>query len=163
MKTKAVEDSVVTPEEQVAKNHEEIEVALTGTPEDPLDNGPVHLDPLVLMVRRQYKERGSLVTDPEEEVEEIAVQAFHTEPAHASLRVNHTLNLGDFWSLSVQVGLDVPCYREEYKEAMEFVSKCLADRLVEEIEKGQKRASELRSQRFQRPGSPGGSNQGHPF
>ena len=168
MKTTPVEEGTITPEEQVAQNHEQIEEALTGTPEDPLDDGPVHMEPLVLMVRRQYKESGDLVTDPEEETEEIAVQAFHTEPAHASMRVNHTLNLGDFWSLSVQVGFDVPCYREEYAEAMEFVSNTVVERLGVEIEAGKERASELRARRFQGAGgSPGGtgkgSGSGHPF
>lgn len=169
MKAKPVEEGVTTPEEQVAQAHEEIEETLTGAPDDPLDDGPVYMEPLVLTVRRQYKESGDLVTDPEEKTEEIAVQAFHTEPAHASLRVNHTLNLGDFWSLSVQVGLDVPCYREEHKEAMEFVSNTVIERLGVEIESGKERASELRARRFQKPGSgskpgsSGGSDKDHPF
>jgi hypothetical protein len=156
MKAKPVEEGTITPEEQIEQDHEDVEEALI----DPMDGGPIHIEPLVLMVRRQYKESGDLVTDPEEETEVIAVQSFHTDPAHASLRMNHTLNLGDYWSLSVQVGFDAPCYREEHAEAMEFVVKTVTERLVLEIEKGKERASELRGRRRQQSSSSGGS---HPF
>jgi len=142
MKAKAVKDDHPTVEGQVEKDRESVQETLTEAV-----GGPVHMEPIVLTVRRQYKHSGDLVVDPEEEVEEIAVQDFHVDPAHASLRVNHTLNLGNFWSLSVQVGLDAPHYREEHKEAWEFVAKTVAERLLEQIEAGKERASELRKKR----------------
>jgi len=142
MKAKPVKDDHPTAEKQVEQDMAEVEEALADAV-----SGTVEMRPIVLRVRRQYKHSGDLVIDPEEEVEEIQVQDFHVDPAHAGLRVNHTLNLGNFWSLSVQVSLDVPCYREEYAEAMKFVAKTVADRLGTEIEKGQERASELRKSR----------------
>lgn len=141
MKTNPVKDDHSTPEKQVEEGRDQVEEALTETVEP---GGIVDMKPIVMRVRRQYKESGDLVIDPEEEVEEIAVQDFHTDPAHAGLRVNHTLNLGNFWSLSVQVSLDVPCYREEYAEALEFVAKTVGERLATEIETGKERAAELR-------------------
>jgi hypothetical protein len=142
MKTKAVQGDHPTVEGQVEKDREALQETLTEA-----IGGPVTMEPIVLTVRRQYKQGGDLVIDPEEEVEEIAVQDFHVEPAHAGLRVNHTVNLGNFWSLSVQVSLDVPHYREEHKEAWEFVAKTVADRLMEQIEVGKERASGFRQSR----------------
>jgi len=141
MKAKPVENDLQTVVGQVEKDREQIEAVLSE-----VVGGPVRMEPLVLTVRRQYKEKGDLVTDPEE-VEEIVVQDFHVEPARAGLRVNHTLNLGNFWSLSVQVSFDVPCYREEYSAAMEFVAKTVADRLSTEIETGKERATALQKSR----------------
>lgn len=142
MKTKAVRDDHPTVEKQTEEELEAVQATLTEAV-----GGPVTMEPIVLTVRRQYKQGGDLVVDPEEEVEEIAVQDFHVEPAHANLRVNHTLNLGNFWSLSVQVGFDVPHYREEHKEAWEFVAKTVADRLMAQIEIGKERASDLQKKR----------------
>lgn len=142
MKGKPVEEGAITPEEKVAEDHEAVEEALADAV-----GGTVRMVPLVLIVRRQYKESGDLVIDPEEEVEEIAVQDFHTEPAHAGIRMNHTLNLGNYWSASVQVSFDVPCYREEHEAAFDFVSQTVAARMESEIETAKERAKELRQNR----------------
>lgn len=142
MKTKAVDDDHQTAAKKVEQDMAEVEEALAETMSSTID-----MQPSILRVRRQYKKRGDLVIDPEEEVEEIEVQDFHVDPAHAGLRVSHTLNLGNYWSLSVQVSLDVPCYREEYAEALEFVAKIVGERLTTEIEVGKERTSELRKDR----------------
>ena len=144
MKTTPIEGDPPISEERVEGGIREVEEVLTKTAET---GGIIDMKPVVMRVRRQYKESGDLVIDPEEEMEEIGVQDFHTDPAHVGLRVNHTINLGAFWSLSVQVSLDVPCYREEHAEAMEFVAKTVGERLAIEIETGKERASELRKSR----------------
>lgn len=137
MKTKAVPKPEVEPENQVKQDLEKVEADLT-------EESLVHLEPAVLVVRRQFKEQGEFVVDPEEETEEIAVQDFYTDPARVHLRVNHTNNMGNYWSMSVQVGIDVPCYREEYNEAFDFAAKTVAERLVVEIEKAKERVEVMR-------------------
>lgn len=140
MKTKAVK----TPPERTQATPPE---AVPST--DSADSSGLSscLEPVVLMVRRQFKEGGDLITDPEETTEEMAVQDFAVDPAAVHLRVNHTNNMGNFWSMSVQVGIDVPCYREEYTEAFEFASKVVAERLALELEKGKERTEEMRKRR----------------
>lgn len=163
MKAKPVEEGTSTPEEQVAEDHDAVEKALE---DEGVTDGPLHMEPIVLQVRRQYKQNGVLVTDPEEEVEEIPIQGFEVEPAHVGLRVNHTNNMGNFWSLSVQVSMDVPCYREEHEEAFEFVSKTVVERLGKEILTGAERVKGMdQNMRRGGPGSRkgGGSDSGHPF
>ena len=149
MKAKPVEEERTTPEEQVEEDLASVEETLAAT-------GAVRMEPAVLTVRRQFKENGTLVTDPEEESEEIAVHTFLTDPAHASLRINHTNNMDNYWSMSIQVGLDVPHYIEEHKEAWEFVVSTLTERLGEEIAKGQERVQGMRKRR-------GGHGSNHPF
>jgi len=141
MKTRPVEENHPTVERQVEQDREAMEGLLTD------EGGAVLAEPLVLTVRRMYKEDGDLVTSPDEEVEEIQVQDFHVEPARTSLRVNHTVNLGNFWSLSVQVGVDVPHYREEHEAAWKFAVKTAAERLLDQIELGKARAEELQKRR----------------
>lgn len=166
MKTTPVKDDTVTPEEQVAENHEAVEEALA---KEGVGDGPIRMEPIVLQVRRQYKQNGVLVVDPEEEVEEIPIQGFEVEPAHVGLRVNHTNNMGNFWSLSVQVTMDVPCYREEQEEAFEFVSKTVVDRLGKEILAGAERVRGMdKNMRHggagsRKGGGGSGSDKNHPF
>jgi len=154
MKAKAVGpgDAVTTVEEQHAEDLDNVEKLIAE--EDRIfagEDGPYKAEPIVLTVRRQYKEEGDLVIDPEEETEEIAIQDFYVEPAHSSLKVNHTLNMGQYWSASVQVGINVPHYREEHEAAFKFVAKTVAERLAKEIVKAKDRTEELRSRRG--PGS----------
>lgn len=164
MKTKAVKEGTSTPEEQVAEDHEAVEATLA---EEGVSEGPVRMEPILLSVRRQFKQNGTLVMDPEEEVEEIAIQGFEVEPAHVGLRINHTNNMGNFWSLSVQVSMEVPCYREEHAEAFEFVSKTIIERMGKEILAGAERVKGMdQNMRRGGPGSRqggGDSNSGHPF
>lgn len=157
MKARPVETGVTAPVEQV---HEEIEEMLEG----PVGEAPVRMKPVLLTVQKQYKQSGQLMTDPDEDSEEITVQGFHVEPALASMRVNHTVNLGNYWSLSVQVGMEVPCYREEYADAMGFIAETVGTRLGIEIERGKERVSAMRGQAHT-PSSGSGRSPGksHPF
>jgi len=150
MKTRAVPDNYPTAEGQVKEDLDRLEEVMMEDLDEEV-SGPIKLEPIVFRVQRQYKESGDLVIDPEEETEEIEVQGFHVEPAHATLQVSHTLNMGQYWSTTVRVGMDVPCYREEYEKAFEFVVKTITERLAGEIVKAKERTEELRGRRG--PGS----------
>lgn len=107
--------------------------------------------PIVLRVKRQFSEEGDLVTEPEEETETIAVSTLHTEPAYVRLKAGHTNNVAKFWSVTVQISVDVPCHKEELDGALKFASKTVEKHLVQEVKKATERSEHMR----------GGS--GHPF
>lgn len=112
--------------------------------------------PTVLRVLRQFTEEGDLVEDPEESAETIAVQRLEAEPAYVRLKAGHTNNVAKFWSVTVQVAIDVPCYKEEIVSAFKFASKTIEDRLVEEVKKATIRSEQMRGGRM-------GNGSEHPF
>lgn len=140
MKATVVEEAV-TAEDQVEKDLAEVEERLAEIA------GPVQVEPLVLMVRRQYTEEGELIGAPDEETEELALQDFAVEPARTGLSLSQTLNMGQYWSAQVRVSLTVPCHREEAVPAFEFAAKFVTERLAVETEKARKRIEELRGDR----------------
>lgn len=140
MKARAVPEGTKTVEDQLKEELEYVEKTLLG--EEP--DGLMCIESSTVRVRRQYREEGDLVTDPEEEFEEIAVQDFVVEPARTGLRVGHTINMGQYWSLQVQVEVSVPCYREELPQAFDFAAKFAVERLQREIERGKERTQERR-------------------
>ncbi len=63
----------------------------------------------------------------------IKVGVFQTATAKVSVSKGLTINLGNFESARVTVGLDLPCYVEETKEIEEVVNKMVEDRIQAEV------------------------------
>jgi len=152
---KSVEDSVI---DHIREAHaKEVDEAFKRSLEEAEEGltlncgGEVYEAPVVLRVKRQFSEEGYLVTEPEEEAETIAVSALHTEPAYVRLKAGHTNNVAKFWSVTVQVSVDVPCHKEEMEGALKFASKTVEKHLVQEVKKATDRSEQMR----------GGST--HPF
>ena len=138
MKAKAVEKDHPTTEAQVEKDLEQFEEELAREADQIEARATVS-------VRRMFKHSGELLTDdPEEEDADIEVLVFEVEPAQTSLRSGVTLNMGNYYSMTVQVHVSVPCYREELEGAAEFASNFVAKRLDQEIESGQERIRAIR-------------------
>lgn len=81
-----------------------------------------------VFVTKTFKE------DSESAEEVIAVHRFITEPAKVEFRVGITVNLGNFESARVDVGVMIPTYREEVEAATEFAKQFVTARLVAEVE-----------------------------
>lgn len=65
--------------------------------------------------------------------EVLEVRLFVTEPAVVSRGYGLTLNLGNYESARVDVGIKVPCYREEAEVADVFARKWCEDRIQDEV------------------------------
>lgn len=72
--------------------------------------------------------------DPEEEMEEIEVHRFATQPA--MVRFSYPLKMTkSFQSVGIEVGVEVPCYVEEIEDGLEKASQLVAARLKVEVPK----------------------------
>jgi len=80
-----------------------------------------------ILVTRQYPK-----SKVEESRETLEVLAFVTEPAKVTVELGVTLNLGDYESARVTVGVSAPCYREEVMDAYQHWLQFAKTRLVEE-------------------------------
>jgi len=114
--------------------------------------GSVDKSGIVVSVKRQFKEDGDLF-GIDDDSDEMNVRDFCVEPARTGIRLNTTVNMGNFWSVSVQVNVDVPCYFEELDSAFNFAAKFAAERLESETEKAKARVEELRKKRNPKKGS----------
>lgn len=70
---------------------------------------------------------------PQTEEETLAVHRFATEPAKIELSLGLTINLGNFESARLLVGMQVPCYKEESDDAFEWAKSWISDRLQTEV------------------------------
>jgi len=70
---------------------------------------------------------------PTEENMTIDVRLFETDPAIITRGYGLTLNLGNYESARVDVGIKLPCYREETKEGDEFCKKWCEERIRQEV------------------------------
>lgn len=66
--------------------------------------------------------------------ETLEVRQFASFPAVVKVSYGTTINLGNFQSAKVNVGVELPCYVEEIDEAYAFGSKFVESRLSEEVE-----------------------------
>lgn len=66
---------------------------------------------------------GGKVIQKEEKDTVLAVREFVTEPASVSREYGLTINLGNFESARVTVGVVLPCYREEINDANDLAKK----------------------------------------
>ena len=65
--------------------------------------------------------------------EVIAIHKFISEPARVEVSLGLTLNLGNFESARLSVGVTVPCYKEETDAAFEFAKEWVASRVATEV------------------------------
>lgn len=72
-------------------------------------------------VNRQYRE-GKIITKEEDEEEVIDVFNYQQPVAHVSVSYAKTINLGNYESIKLQVGVTVPCYVEEIDDAFEYAA-----------------------------------------
>lgn len=84
-------------------------------------------------IGKQFKENG--VDGPlEGEEEMLAVHQFITTPGQVRCELGLTINLGNFESAKLSVGLVVPCYKEESDAAFNFAKKWVAERVAKEVQ-----------------------------
>jgi len=92
---------------------------------------PTTMLPTVVKVARQYKrDKEPEVTD--EETDNIEVSEFVVPPARVNLELGVTINLGNFESCRLSVGVEVPCYREELDNAYAYWLAYAKGKIVEE-------------------------------
>ena len=70
-----------------------------------------------VLVRRQIGDKDAAI---EEEEKAIEVHKFITEPAKIHFEVGVTMNMGNYESARINVGVTVPCYQEELGEAYKY-------------------------------------------
>lgn len=76
---------------------------------------------------------GKEVSSTQDE-EEIEIHQFITEPAKVTLTMGVTLNLGNYEGARIDVGITVPCYKEEVDQAHADALKWVETRIVKEID-----------------------------
>jgi hypothetical protein len=88
---------------------------------------------LTVTVLKQYKKGGHIVDDELDE-EVIDVKAFpdNVEPAKVYRSYSLTVNLGNYESAKVSVGVTVPCYLEEMEDADKYAADFCTKRVIEE-------------------------------
>ena len=70
-----------------------------------------------------------------EEKSFINIRPFGTEPAHVSVKLGRTINLGNYESAKIDVMVDIPCYREEVKDVYQDVLNYVEEVLSKEVSK----------------------------
>jgi len=90
------------------------------------------VQPTVVTVRRQFLEGGEPASLPEEKTEVIEVHRFVVEPAKVQVGRGLTLNMGNYESARLDVGIEVPCYVEEVDSAYEWARRWVEKRIGEE-------------------------------
>jgi hypothetical protein len=90
--------------------------------------------PLVAYVQRQYFENGAPITEQTTKNELLKVERFVTEPARVSVEMANTINMGNFQSAHISVGLVLPCYREEIDGAYNYGREWVEARMVTEVQ-----------------------------
>lgn len=80
-----------------------------------------------LWVRRTFPQ------GEEFEQQNIEVAVFATEPASAYAKAGRTINLGNYESFKVELGVTVPCYLEELNEGIETAFSLAGAKLGEEV------------------------------
>lgn len=65
--------------------------------------------------------------------ETIAVHQFVTTPAEVRVELGLTLNLGNYESARLNVGVVVPCYKEETDAAFKYAKNWVSERVAAEV------------------------------
>lgn len=86
-------------------------------------------------VSRTWK-NGKAIVDEQNDEEKIEVQTLHDKAriARVSFGGRMTVNMGNFESIQVSVGIELPCYVEEIPDAYLAVKDMVDQRLNREIE-----------------------------
>lgn len=65
--------------------------------------------------------------------EEVEVRTFETQPAVVKRSYGMTINMGNYESARVEVGVEIPCYVEDVELADEWASKFCESKISEEV------------------------------
>jgi len=65
--------------------------------------------------------------------EPLEVSVFQSEPARVKLELGGTFGIGQYESVRVLVGIEMPCYPEEHAEVFAFVKNIVKERLDAEV------------------------------
>jgi hypothetical protein len=115
---------------ELSKKNGKTPVALAPAPEKTPAQPPVTEQATELFVTKQF---GDGPVDGKEEV--IAVHKFLTEPTRVTVDAGLTINLGNYETARIRVGISVPCYREEADAAYDQAYGWVTDRVEEETKK----------------------------
>jgi hypothetical protein len=85
------------------------------------------------VVTKQFKFNKSLGV-PQSEEETLAVHRFLTEPARVEVSLGLTLNLTNYESAKITIGITVPCYKEETEDAFAWAKDWVEKRVSAEVE-----------------------------
>ena len=86
-----------------------------------------------IWVSQQFLKSGQPVGDEKREEDMILVDAFEVAPAQTTAKLGMTVNLGNYESLRVDVGVSVPCYKEEIPAATQFCFDFAEKKLFEKV------------------------------
>lgn len=91
-----------------------------------------HIEEARIYVSKTYKLDGK--EQPEELSEEkLGVHKFQTEPATVSLEYGLTLNMGNYESCRLTVGIRVPCYKEQVEDAYAAATGWVETKISEQV------------------------------
>lgn len=107
--------------------------------EKPLGSPLAHGEPGRMFVKTVYQKKsgGQVVFEKilADENEAINIRRFETDAAKVFVSMGLTINLGDFSSARIDVGLSVPCYAEERDAAYVETTEWVQSRVVAEQKK----------------------------
>ena len=92
-------------------------------------NGPM-VRQATMFIERTYKNGPSAASN-----DVLEVRVFETATASVQAKVGQTINLGNFESVRLEVGVSLPCYVEEVEDALLDASKRAGDFLTTEVNK----------------------------
>ena len=77
--------------------------------------------PTTLLVTRQYLSHGVPKGPPEtQEDTTVQIHRYVTQPATVNAEIGLTINIGNYESVRVHVGVTVPCYKEEVEDCYQW-------------------------------------------
>lgn len=83
-----------------------------------------------VQVSKKWMGKEEVQTKAEEGM--IAFHKFATEPAKANASFGLTLSLGKYEFARLDVGVSIPCYREQLEETVEFAKDFVAEKVNKE-------------------------------
>lgn len=89
-------------------------------------------------VSSQFSVGGKPVGKEETSENMILVDVFDTEPATVQAKMGMTINLGNFESLRVDVGVSLPCYKEEVSDAHAAAFRIVQQELFSRVNEAKK-------------------------
>lgn len=93
----------------------------------------------MVTVRKQFRVQGKPDGEITEEDTVMDVHKFVTEPAKITFELGVTMNMGDYESAKITVGVTIPCYKEEMREAYAYARQ-IAESVISD-EKGKIKGS----------------------
>jgi len=127
MKAKVVPEGTKTLEDERRENLEDLDA-----PKADEELEAVTHVPTKVLVKRSFKNSYYKTEREEIEDEVLTVRPFVVEAAEVSLTRGLTVNLGNYESARIDVGLKVPCYLEEAADAYKFAQRWTTERVESE-------------------------------